>query len=107
MNSLQQFALIRRESFVNGLFHFSGFNLAVGYRKLDGSNATMLAKVRSDACPVSYLPETLQTAIARFPRNRFDYVWLLALDPLPTFDTRGLRLIGSSGNDRLYQTTAQ
>ena len=107
MNSLQQFALIRRESFVNGLFQFSGYNLEVGYRKLDGSNASMLATVRSDACPVSYIPETLQTAIARFPHNRFDYVWLLALDPLPTFDIRGLRLIGSSGNDRLYQIAAE
>jgi len=108
LDHLQQFALVRRESVINGLFQGIGLNqVDARYRKLNGFDSNMLTLVHSNTCPVPYITETLQTAIARFPRDRFDYVWLLASDPLPNFDSRGLRLIGLSGNDRLYQIAAE
>jgi hypothetical protein len=104
---LPQLAIVRRDSVINGLFQNSGLNQVEAlYRKSDGFNPNMLGTVHSDTCPVPYIRETLQTAIVRFPRDHFDYVWLLSPEPLPPFDMRGLRLIGSSGNDRLYQITA-
>jgi len=104
-DSLQQFALIRRESVINGFFQASGLNqVHVRYDYQDDVfDQNMPATVHSEVCPVPYELETLQSAITGFPRDKFDYVWLLALNPLPTFDERGLRLIGSNGNDRLYQ----
>jgi hypothetical protein len=41
-------------------------------------------------------------AILRFPRDRFDFLWLIASSALPAFDESGLGLIGSKGDDWLY-----
>jgi hypothetical protein len=104
LDHLQQLALTRRESLVNGLFQESGLNqVEARIRKLEGFDPNLLAKVHDESCPVTYSRETLQSAIAHFPRDQFDFVWLIAPNALPAIDTSGLRLIGADGNDRLYQ----
>jgi hypothetical protein len=104
LDHVQQFAVTRRESYINGFFQEGGLNpVDAYYRREVGFDPNMAATVHNDTCPLHYLPETLQTAIAKFPRGQFEYVWLISPNPLPNFDQSGLRLIGSNGNDRLYQ----
>jgi hypothetical protein len=104
LDHLQQLALIRRESLVNGLFQESGLNqVEARIRKLEGFDPNLGATVHDESCPVTYSRETLQSAIAHFPRDQFDFVWLIAPNALPTIDTSGLKLIGADGDDRLYQ----
>ena len=104
LDHLQQLGLIRRESLVNGLFQQTGLNqVEARIRKLEGFDPNLGATVHDESCPVTYSRETLQSAIAHFPRDQFDFVWLIAPNALPAIDTSGLRLIGADGNDRLYQ----
>jgi hypothetical protein len=104
LDHLQQFAVTRRESVINGLFEYSGSTqVEAHYRKLDGYGPNMPSAVQNETCALPYSPVTLQKAIMRFPRDHFDYVWLLSPDPLPPFDSSGLSLIGSGKNDRLYR----
>ena len=102
LDHLQQLAVPRRESVENGLFQ-DLHPVEARYRKQTGFDPNMAAMVHDRSCPLPYVRETLQTAIAHFPRDQFDYVWLLAPDPLPGFDKTGLKLIGSIENDRLYK----
>jgi hypothetical protein len=107
LDHLQQFAVTRRESVINGLFQESGLNeVEASYRRLDGFDPNMLNTVHSAACPVPYIRETFQSAIERFPRSQFDYVWLVSPDPLPAFDDTGLELVSSVRNDRLFKIIA-
>ena len=102
LDTLQAFALIRRESLINGLFQQEfGPNEIIEAHDDDSFNRSTV--VYSDICPAHYMKETFQTAIARFPREQFGYVWLVSPVPLPAVDLEGLRLISSSGNDRLFQ----
>jgi hypothetical protein len=104
LDHLQQLAVPRRESVVNGLFQESGLNqVDARYRSQAGFDSNLTATVHDRSCPVPYIRETLQTAMAQFPRSRFDLVWLVTREPLPDFDRAGLLLIGSVGNDRLYK----
>jgi hypothetical protein len=104
LDHLQQLAVPRRESVINGLFDYSGTTQvdARYRRKLDGLGPNMEAYVFDEAC---YPNTTLgfQQVIGHFARDHFDYVWLVSPEPLPLFDSSGLNLIGSSNNDRLYQ----
>jgi hypothetical protein len=103
LDHLQQLAVTRRESVINGLFEENGLNqVETRYRKLDGLGPNMRAAVQNDSC-FPYSRITLKNALALFPRDDFDYVWLLTSAPLPVINTAGLHLIGSSNDDRLYR----
>jgi hypothetical protein len=101
LDHLQQLAIPRTESLINGLF--TGLN-EVQYREKStgGFDWNMFAAVDTESCQVPYVRESLQSAIRQFPRDRFQFLWLIAPTPLPRFDESGLELIGSNGNDRLY-----
>ena len=107
---IQQYALLRRRSFVNGLFQVSGLN-QVQVRYADFATAefdpNMLAVVHDARCPVSYIPETLQSAMAKLPRGLYDYVWIIGEEPLRPFDTRGLVQVATQGDDRLFRVTGR
>jgi hypothetical protein len=46
---------------------------------------------------------SFQSAIALFPRDRFDFVWLVSETEIHPFDASGLLLIASVAYDRLYR----
>src|SRR6185312_5660864 len=92
LDHLPQFAVPRRESVVNGFFQGQGLNeVELKHREQDGFDANMWTIVHSDACPLPYTRETLQSAIAHFPRNLIDYVGLNGVAPLPPTDSPGMR----------------
>ena len=102
---IQQYALTRRASMINGMYQNPGLNqvtelFAEPTAQFDPG---MYAMVHDQRCPLSYVKQTLQSAMKEFPRDRFDYVWLIGEDPLQAYDTRGVELIGTRENDRLYR----
>ena len=101
---LQQYALVRRESMINGTFQNPGLNqVEAFYERPTGFNPNMGTVVKDAACPVPYIKETVQSAMARLPAELFDYVWIIREGPTREFDTHALREIASVGNDSLYE----
>jgi hypothetical protein len=102
---IQQYALVRRQSVINGMFQNPGLNqvtelFADPAARVDPA---LYAVVHDEKCPVPYLKHTLQSAMAGLARERFDFVWLIGQQPLRPYDTHGLELIGARDNDRLYR----
>jgi len=88
---------------VNGMFQNPGLNQVEAlYAQFHGFDANMPALVRDERCPVAYIKQTLQTAMAQFPVDLFDYVWIIREGPTSDFDSHHLRQIASIGNDSLY-----
>jgi hypothetical protein len=103
INHLHQYVTIRKDGLVNGIFQDSGWNqVQLRHRTLDGFDSNMGPTVRDAACPPAYSGQTFQSSIKLFPRNQFDYLLIQSKAPLPTFDVAGLKLLGASGNDRLF-----
>lgn len=105
---IQMLAIPRRQSFVSGMFQNSGLSQVTARFATDPNdtiafNPNMLALVHDQRCPVSYIRETLQSAVQRLPHTMFDYVWIIGEEAPGAYDTRGLTLIASQGNDRLYK----
>lgn len=106
INHLHQYVTIRKGGYINGLFQDSGWNQVQLRHKSTGPfDFNMGPTIRDAACPPAYGGQTFQSSIAQFPRDRYDYLWLMSKAPLPEFDASGLKLIGSNGNDRLYTVT--
>lgn len=102
---IQQYALVRRDSMVNGMYQNPGLNqvtelFADAKAKVDPA---MYAVVHDQSCPISYINQTLQSAMAGFARDQFDYVWLIGEQPIRAFDAHGLELVGTRDADRLYR----
>ena len=105
---IQQFALVRRAAMVNGMYRNPGLNqVDIRFARDGGFDPNMYPTVHDARCPVVYIPLTFQDAMRAFPRDFYDYVWIVADEPQPPADTRGLRLIGTSGFDRLYRIGAR
>lgn len=101
---LQQYAVVRRESMINGMFQNPGLNQVQAlYARATGFDANMLAVVRDECCPVAYMKETFQSAMSQLPLDLFDYVWIIREGPTGNFQSRHLRLVDSVGEDTLYQ----
>jgi len=102
---LQQYALVRRESMVNGTFQYPGLNQVEAlYERSSGFNPNMGTVVKDEHCAaVPYLKESLQSAMAQLPVELFDYVWIIREAPTGAFDSRHVREIASVGNDSLYE----
>ena len=103
MEHLPALALVRRHAFSNDQWEMAG--------------AQLLHTLRSEAHPFRHDPSQIVTArhcrgeywrslnhsLAAFPRQAFDYVWII--DP-PDYDTRwlaGMTRIWSDGDDALYR----
>lgn len=101
---IQQYALVRRDSMINGMYQNPGLNqVTVLFARNAEFDPNLYAVVHDERCPVGYISETFQSAVRKFPREMFDYVWLIGEEPLPGFDTSGLRLVAATGNDRMYR----
>jgi hypothetical protein len=104
LQHLQQIAVVRRDSLINGLFQGRGLNPLVVESKGEGDRYLYRqSTVRDDSCTLPYIPDGLQTLMKGFPATRFDYVWIMSMRALPEFSEHGLQLIAQRGNDRLYR----
>lgn len=107
IDHLQTMALVRRNAAVSGLFQGEGFNEVTPRLKHVGDfDPNMTALVRDESCLSPYMRQSLQSAMAKFPRESFDYVWVISNTPLPPFDESGLTLIDTLGNDRMYKVNS-
>jgi hypothetical protein len=107
LDHIQQLAIPLRRSMTNGQFQEGNLNqVGVLFRERSGFDPNMGAAVHRDGCqpPSSF---SFQSAISLFPREKFEYVWLVADAELPPFDTSGLLLVDSVAFDRLYRIVAQ
>jgi hypothetical protein len=95
--------IVRRDGFSNDQWMMEGLNLldlkytAPGRFASDPSNI-----VRPDRCPEA-LHLTIDQSLAKFPRDAFDYLWLI--DP-PPFDAKlvtDLRPVWRGGDSILYR----
>lgn len=104
LDSIQQLAIPRRHSVINGMFQNPGLNqvTALGETNSSGFNPNMYPWVGDRTCPLSYTP-TLQATMHAFPRDRFDYVWIVSALKTSRYDTTGLQLVRAHGDDRLYR----
>ena len=103
LHHLPAMAIVRREAFSNEQWAMAGAQLLrirykeAGYFRHDPSEIVTLRR-----CPREvYLP--IRTALRFFPRQAFDYVWLIRP---PAYDPRlaeGLRPIWRSGTSILYK----
>jgi hypothetical protein len=106
---LPSMAIVRRGAFTNDQFNLgSTALLRVVAPGISGFDVDPSQIVVDRPCPASPEFRTLDDALARFPRDRFDYVWLIAPRRLDLARTQGLSLIWSNGSDMLFrvETTA-
>lgn len=105
IDHVPSFATLERDAFVNIQWAFSGgqllqvkYNRDIRYHK-DPSGVLVVADATGRDTG------NLQAALATFPRDRFDFVWLMNTQALPTAPSRtaGLRPIYADGNTLLLR----
>lgn len=104
LEHIASLAIVRREAFVNTQWDVPGAQLVVPLagRGTPFNNDPSQLVLDSGACDKDLRPEIGQR-IATIPRARFDYVWIVALDPrtLPSYP--GLQQIHAGENSALYR----
>ncbi len=100
LEHLPALALVRRDAFSNDQWSMNGAQLLTahypdnGYFSRDPSQ-----QVLDRPCPGERW-KTLAQSLAEFPRDKFDYVWLINA---PSHDPRGLEPVWQSGASVLYR----
>jgi hypothetical protein len=95
--------MVRREGFSNDQWLIEGVNLldlkyaAPGYFAADPSNI-----VRPDRCP-DRIHRTIGASLAEFPRDAFDYLWLVDTAPHDPKLTEGLQPVWRGPGSILYR----
>jgi hypothetical protein len=75
-NHLTDMAVVRRNSFVNSQWAVPGAQLLrIKYNQDNRYHSDPSQYVSSRECPETFLPQ-LADELKRFPRDRFDYVWI-------------------------------
>ena len=96
-------ALVRRRAFSNDQWTMAGAQLlTVHYRKGGRFVRDPSQIVTETKCP-SEMWLTINQALERFPRDAFDYVWLIDPPEYPAELTRGLRPIWRDGDSVLFE----
>jgi hypothetical protein len=103
LDHLDGLAIVRRDAFTNAQWDVPGAQLlaplgAVGTRY----NADPSQLVRRRDCPADLRP-VLAYKIARFPRDRFGYVWVLGFDPVTLPRYAGLTPLFADDRTILYR----
>ena len=105
LDHIQQLVIPFRMSVTNGQFQEGDLNqVRVLFRKQDEFDPNMQAAVYDEKCP--WLPP-FQAAISLFPRDKFDFLWIVSENELPAYNTSGLLLVDSNAHDRLYRIEAR
>jgi hypothetical protein len=95
--------IVRREGFSNDQWLMEGLNLldlkytAAGYFAADPSNL-----VRPNRCP-DRIHRSIDASLAEFPRDAFDYVWLVDIAPQDPTLTEGLTPVWRGPGSILYR----
>jgi hypothetical protein len=105
LDHIQQLVIPFRMSVTNGQFQEGDLNqVRVLFRKQGEFDPNMQAAVYDEKCP--WLPP-FQAAISLFPRDKFDFLWIVSENELPAYNTSGLLLVDSNAHDRLYRIEAR
>jgi hypothetical protein len=100
---LPGFALERRLAFSNDQWSMPGAQLLiVRYRAAEGFARDPSEIVTRSQCPHEFW-RPIDEALATFPRDAFDYVWLVQPPPYDPALTRGLTPIWRSGTSVLFR----
>jgi hypothetical protein len=75
-NHLTDMAVVRKNSFVNSQWAVPGAQLLrIKYNRDNKYHSDPSQYVKSEECKEKFLPR-IEDELRRFPRNRFDYVWI-------------------------------
>ena len=107
LEHLPALALVRRDAFSNDQWSMSGAQLLTAHYPDDGYfSRDPSQQVLDRPCPGERWL-TLDESLARFPRDKFDYVWLINAPRHDPALSRGLRPVWQSGASVLYRVTDQ
>ncbi len=100
---LTAMAIVRRASFTNDQFDLGNSALlTITVPGIAGFDKDPSHTVVPRACGLGGF-RTVDEALAQFPRDRFDYVWLLDAPPLSEKQSAGLKPVWQDERDRLFQ----
>ncbi len=102
LDHLPSLALVRRRAFANDQWQAAGAQLiSVRYHDAVGFQSDPSQFVRKAACP---RPDwrSYPAALAQFPRDAFDYVWIIQ-QPEAVADMAGLEPVWQRGRSALYR----
>jgi hypothetical protein len=103
LEHLPAMAIVRRHAFSNDQWSMAGAQLMrTVYRPAGGFEHDASQMVTAKKCSFEWW-RTLDQSLARFPRDAFDYVWLIQPPPYDLRLTRGLQPIWRSGTSVLYK----
>jgi hypothetical protein len=104
MEHLAGMAIVRRRSFSNDQWNLTGLNpMSVVKNDAPGFNSDPSQTVTAKVADSGGLVLPIDAALSRFPRNAFDYLWLI--NP-PAYDvglTRGMTPVWRDGTDVLFR----
>jgi len=103
MDHLGSQAIVRKDAFVNGQWVMPGAQLLTVTYKAAGRFARDPSQLlRPDSCRARYEP-TLEDTVAHFPRDAFDYFWLIDMPPERWVHDPGLIPIWHTERGILYR----
>jgi hypothetical protein len=99
---LPSYALIRRSSFANDQWDLPGSQL-IKVKYLEGSGWTNDPSqfTTGTFCRPDWRP--LPVAVKTFPRDKFDYLWIIGKPNGVSIDESGLEMVWQSEGDKLYR----
>jgi len=100
-------ALVRRNAFANDQWAIEGANLLlVTYREAGYFRTDPSQMVRASSCRWPSR-NALESSLRAFPREAFDYVWLIDPPPFDQAAAADLQLVWSGEGSRLYRVSRE
>ncbi|MDB5713473.1 MAG: hypothetical protein JWO15_870 [Sphingomonadales bacterium] len=104
MEHLAGMAIVRRRSFSNDQWNLTGLNLmSVVKNDAPGFDSDPSQTVTAKVADSGGLVLPIDAALSRFPRNAFDYLWLINPPAYDTGLTRGMTPVWRDGADVLFR----
>jgi hypothetical protein len=103
LEHLPAMAIVRRDAYSNDQWSMAGAQLLrTNYHEAGGFEHDASQMVTEKRCKYEVW-RSLDQSLARFPRDAFDYVWLIQPPPFDPRLTQGLQPIWRSGTSILYR----
>jgi hypothetical protein len=102
LDHLPSLALVRRHAFANDQWDMTGSQL-IRVRYLAGSGWTNDPSQLVSAVPCNPDWRPIAQAVRDFPRDAFDYVWIVAPPPGARYDETGIVPVWRNGSDVVYR----
>jgi hypothetical protein len=97
--------IVRKDGFSNDEWSMEGFNLLdLRYTAAGWFSADPSQMAHPDICHGGFAPWGITKALKLFPRNAFDYLWIIDSPKYDPALTAGLQLVWRGPNSVLYKT---